>query len=208
MWTYIHILTFSLFCVASMPRFMVFPHRSLQTTWLPINIQLTNMEHLPHTTTIVFKRFRSEPPWEIGSSWWFNSWPFDPRSLEVTNNPLKGSHFHHPQKGHELNHLVPSTFLAYPRPIEAELGTPRRGSHPPGFCRWDGRTWPRGTALGGGRICHSSSPEHPSDMIYNLWKTKPVAWFVGKKDSLFHLSSAFWKNLYIYIYIYISIHLA
>ena len=29
---------------------------------------------------------------------WFKPCPFHPRSLEVTNNPLKGSRFHHPKK--------------------------------------------------------------------------------------------------------------
>ena len=29
---------------------------------------------------------------------WFKPWPVQPRSLEVTNNHLKGSRFHHPKK--------------------------------------------------------------------------------------------------------------
>ena len=58
----------------------------------------------------MFGRFRIDP----GGFWvtfqysslmwpttrWFNSWPFYPRSLEVTNNPLKG-HFFPSQKGHK-----------------------------------------------------------------------------------------------------------
>ena len=53
---------------------------------------------------------------KLAPAWWFKPWPFDPRTLEVTNNPCKKGHANSPsQKGHDLNHQV-RVFVSQPSP--------------------------------------------------------------------------------------------
>ena len=51
----------------------------------PSKKYVSNLDHFPNCTTM-----------------WFKPWPFDPQTLEVTNNPLSSGHVNSPsQKGHE-----------------------------------------------------------------------------------------------------------